>query len=246
MNKRVFLYFGDFPSEILYLLCFVGGCTDSISFILLFHSLVGFMTVNTLYGIIGVTQNSINFSSLYHLFIVVIFIFFVLIHQIYKQLNSKAKHIHPQKELFQALLTKCAFYFLFFLSAHILYQFGYLNEVNIPALIVVSIASFSIYIQNYVIKSGHPIPIATTAMTGNYISLLSELSQVIINPKQFKGQKKVLKHHLFVQIHFWAGVVLTCILSKYFDFLSLLIPFSALVYLTIKACIRQKYLQKEH
>ncbi|KAB8040012.1 DUF1275 domain-containing protein [Silvanigrella paludirubra] len=235
MEKKRFLYFGDFPSEISYLLCFVGGCTDCISFILLFHSLVGFMTVNTLYGVVGFAQNAVSFASLYHLLIVIVFVFFVLSHQIYKQIYSKSKHLQPQKELFHAFFTKCIFYFLFMVSAHILYKLGHLKEANIWALIVVSIASFSSYIQNYNIKSGHPIAISTAAMTGNYVSLLSELAQTIINPKQFKSKKNVLKHHLFVQAHFWSGVIVTCLLSKYFDFLSLIIPFFVLVYLTFRS-----------
>jgi len=125
MEKKSFLYFGDFPSEISYLLCFVGGCTgctDCISFILLFHSLVGFMTVNTLYGVVGFAQNAVSFASLYHLLIVIVFVFFVLFHQIYKQIYSKSKHLQPQKELFHAFFTKCIFYFLFMVSAHILYK----------------------------------------------------------------------------------------------------------------------------
>jgi hypothetical protein len=94
MEKKKILYFGDFPSETSYFLCFV-LLGVALTALVLFYSLVGFMTVNALYVVIGFAQNAVSFASIYHLLIVIIFAVFVLSHQIYKQIYSKTKQLHP-------------------------------------------------------------------------------------------------------------------------------------------------------
>lgn len=67
--------------EIHYAMSFIGGSIEIISFKFLYKALIGYMTSNMVFGINSLAENSFDFSSIYHILIVVIWMIIGAGHQ---------------------------------------------------------------------------------------------------------------------------------------------------------------------
>ncbi|MFL9989389.1 DUF1275 family protein [Paraburkholderia sediminicola] len=214
----------------VYVLCFVGGCMECISFTLLFHSLLGVMTVNTMMGVIGVVQKIDVRQSILHLMTVFAFLALVLAHNI---ISLKRKRMHRSIRNLRCLAAETVLVFIFACGASFLYRHGMMREANVSVFAFVCLGSVALYLQNYVVQLDIQFPTATMVMTGNYIALIVNASRVIARSADREKAVPALKHYVSVHLSFWFGVLVMAIVSRDYDFLSLLLSCALLAILTI-------------
>ncbi|RQS42347.1 DUF1275 family protein [Burkholderia sp. Bp8986] len=212
----------------IYILCFVGGCMECVSYLLLFHTLLGVMTVNTMAGIIGIASNTDLPVAALHLSSVLAFLLTVLLHKVFSLKRRDMMHAehtlsYVRLEFVIILLYACA--------ASYLYRHGYMQHPNIIVFSLVWVGSFALYLQNHVIQPAHPLPVSTIVMTGSYIALLTYSTKIIVGPDNGAEPRVAIKHFLLVHFHFWGGVIAITCIYRYFDFMSLLLPCLALGFL---------------
>jgi uncharacterized membrane protein YoaK (UPF0700 family) len=214
----------DEGSLTVFTLCFVGGCMDCVSYLLLFHVLLGVMTVNTMIGIIGVINHTNIHDAILHLSTVIGFLIMVLVHVIVVRRKGAARPNHT----LHCLTVELVIILAYACVASELHRSGIIREPNVVVFGLACLGSFAVYLQNTVVPSTSGFPTSTMVMTGNYISLLTHTVDIILNSDGKKKARRAAKHFFLVHAHFWGGVAVMAWATQYFDFLALLVPCLAL------------------
>jgi uncharacterized membrane protein YoaK (UPF0700 family) len=228
-NSRKWL--PDDGSLTVFTLCFVGGCMDCVSYLLLFHVLLGVMTVNTMIGIVGIIDHKNIHDALLHLSTVIGFLIMVLAHNllVFKHtgaIRSMRTVPYLAVELVLIVVYACV--------ASELYRHGQLQKPDLIAFALVCLGSFAIYLQNSVVPQDRSFPTSTMVMTGNYISLLTHSLNMLLRSDGKEEARQAVKHFSLVHAHFWGGVALMAYATQYFDFLALMLPCMALGLLILR------------
>ncbi|MDQ4431975.1 YoaK family protein [Yokenella regensburgei] len=202
--------------SVVYTLCFVGGCMDCISFLLLFHTLLGLMTFNTMYGVIGLLNPDSGIHIGFHLYLVGFFIIFVflfkLIHERYRLRQGLSNYAYINLEAIIILVYACLGSYA--LRNQLLAADGWI------AFSIACLGMIPVYLQNYVISHNHSLQTGTVLMTGNYVNMVGNLLALWSG----KADKDALKHYMKVHVSFILGVAVMALASQWFDFLALLLP----------------------
>jgi uncharacterized membrane protein YoaK (UPF0700 family) len=231
MHTPVKKEFADEGSLIVFTLCFVGGCMDCVSYLLLFHVLLGVMTVNTMVGIIGVIDRTDLHNALLHLSTVVGFLVMVLAHRV---VVFRRGGETGSRHTVSCLILELVIILVYAFVASALFHHGQLSEPNLVVFGLVCLGSFAIYLQNTVVPSTGGLPASTMVMTGNYVSLLMHSVNVLMRSEGKRESREAVKYFSLVHAHFWGGVALTAWATPHFDFLALLLPCLALGLLICK------------
>jgi uncharacterized membrane protein YoaK (UPF0700 family) len=197
---------------------------DCVSYLLLFHVLLGVMTVNTMIGIIGVINHTNVYDAILHLSTVIGFLIMVLVHVVVVRRRGP---VHSNHAL-HCLTLELVIIFAYACIASELYRNGMLREPNIVVFGLVCLGSFAVYLQNTVVPSTADFPTSTMVMTGNYISLLTHSVNMILNSDGKREARRAARHFSLVHAHFWSGVAVMAWATQYFDFLALFVPCLAL------------------
>jgi uncharacterized membrane protein YoaK (UPF0700 family) len=228
----------DDGSLTVFTLCFVGGCMDCVSYLLLFHVLLGVMTVNTMIGIIGIIDRKDVHDALLHLSTVLGFLIMVFAHNLIVAARKKPVEAKPT---LSCLTLELAIVLVYAVLASQLLRHGQLREPNLVVFALVCLGSFAIYLQNSVVPSARGLPASTMVMTGNYVSLLTHSVNMLMRSGGKHEARHAVKYFLLVHIHFWGGVAVMAWLAPSFDFLALILPCLALgvLILKLKGSMRQ-------
>lgn len=209
----------------MFTLCFVGGCMDCVSYLLLFHVLLGVMTVNTMIGIIGFIDHKNIQDAMLHLSTVIGFLLMVLAHHL---LVFKQKRTARSNHTIPYLAVELAIILVYACVASELHRHGQLREPSLAAFVLICVGSFAIYLQNSVVPQDGSFPTSTMVMTGNYISLLTHSLNVVLRTEGKAEARQAVKHFSMVHAHFWGGVALMAWATQYLDFFALMLPCIAL------------------
>lgn len=199
----------------VYVFCFVGGCMDYMSYIYLFKTLLGFMTFNTMIGIITLSDNG---KGAFHLLIV---FFFILIAFIMRLVTL---HYPSSKNNRHYLDVEIFLIMLYALLAWYALHHKMLQETNLIALALAVIGSFAMYLQNFIIIHGHQLKTGTTLLTGNYVNFIYALADKITNNRSKEQTHSELVHYAKTWLFFCSGILLMNVIAEWLDFLGLLIP----------------------
>ncbi|MGK0740100.1 YoaK family protein [Yokenella regensburgei] len=203
----------------VYVFCFVGGCMDYMSYIYLFKTLLGFMTFNTMIGIITLSDNG---NGIFHLLIVFFFILMAFIMRLVTLYHPSSKNNRRYLDVEIFLII------LYALLAWYALHHKMLQETNLIALALAVIGSFAMYLQNFVITHGHQLKTGTTLLTGNYVNFIYALADKITNKRGREQTNSELVHYAKTWLSFCCGILLMNIVATWLDFLGLLIPCAAL------------------
>lgn len=201
-------------NSVVYTLCFVGGCMDCISFLLLFHTLLGLMTFNTMYGVIGLLNPGSGILIGFHLYLVAFFIVLVflarVIHQRLRERISNRTYIYV--EVTMILIYACL--------GHYAFRHQWLAPDGWIAFAIACLGMIPVYLQNYVISHNHSLQTGTVLMTGNYVNMIGSLALLWSG----SGERQTVLHYLKVHGFFILGVATMALAAQWFDFLALLLP----------------------
>lgn len=194
--------------------------------------MLGYMTVNTLFGIVSILGGTLTLASWYHFILIFMFIIIGTTYQLTVKIRKRKYTPMRPYEKTRQLGTMIISLAIFLFSAHWFYQNQQLTQENPLTYLCLFFGLLSAYIQNYVLKSAHPTPTATTAITGIYSMIFVHLANFIVerSPKDYD----LMKHHLLVYFHFVLGVVAMYFMIQYIDFLSLLLPLLILTIMLAK------------
>ncbi len=211
--------------SIVYTLCFVGGCMDCISFLLLFHTLLGLMTFNTMYGIIGLFNPESGIKIGFHLYLVLFFIITVFI---MKLIHERAK-LRKGISNFNYINIEVIFILVYALAG----SYAFRNRLLFPdgwlACAIACIGMIPVYLQNYVITHSHRSQTGTVLMTGNYVSMIGSVIVWISSKNNAAENRETVIHYIKVHGSFCCGVMLMAVISRWVDFLGLLLPCTLLL-----------------
>lgn len=192
---------------------------DYMSYIYLFKTLLGFMTFNTMIGIITISDNS---KGIFHLVIVIFFILMAFI------MRLIGLHYPSSKNNRRYLDIEIFLIVLYALLAWYALHHKMLQETNLIALALAVIGSFAMYLQNFVITHGHQLKTGTTLLTGNYVSFIYALADKITNKRSREQTNSELVHYAKTWLSFCSGILLMNIVASWLDFLGLLLPCAVL------------------
>lgn len=250
MKDKKSLIYSSINHEIHYIMSFIGGGVEIISFIYLYKALIGFMTSNMIFGINTFANGGMDYVSLYHIIIVVIWMIIAAIHQIIFVNCNKVKMKTPWHGYAIALTVNCLLLALFMFVGQYMRQHGVLEQEPTPAAMpLVIIGLIFMYIQNFLIKNGGtPYPTTTSVVTTVYVLMATRISGFFNKNCTSTERKASLQeglHYALVLIHFAVGAYVTAKLSSYFGFYSLLLMLLALVLLTLRVWLTHyKYQQR--
>ncbi|MFV9374846.1 YoaK family protein [Citrobacter portucalensis] len=213
-------------SSLVYVLCFVGGCMDCISFLLLFHTLLGLMTFNTMYGLIGFFNPEPGIKIGLHLYLVAFFIVSVFLLKLLHEKASVRKAIANETYI----RIQVGLIIIYAIAGSYTLRHGLLTPDGWQSFLIVSLGMLPVYLQNYVINHNHKSQTGTVLMTGNYVSMISSFVNWLTQKNSASEHKGTVTHYLKVHGSFCCGVVLMAILSRWVDFLGLLIPAALLMF----------------
>lgn len=223
--------------EIHYLMSYIGGCMEVMSFIYLYKALIGFMTSNMVFGITSLVKFNFDFESVYHILIIVIWVLISAIHQVieYKYISK----IKSQWHVYAISLTLNCFLMITFilLGNYMIVNNLFLSHPTINVMPLVTIGLVFMYIQNFIIKNGGTkFPTSTSVVTSVYILMITKLCQsLLINKSKEKTKLKFEGLHYFLVIlHFFIGAFITAILNKYIGFYALVVPLVILIAFCVK------------
>ena len=219
------IWLPDEGSLTVFTLCFVGGCMDCVSYLLLFHVLLGVMTVNTMIGIIGVINHTNIHDAILHLATVAGFLMMVLGHHLI--VAGRKATAHSNRTLY-CLFSELVMILAYACIASELRRHGLLREPNIVVFGLVCLGSFAVYLQNTVVPPTLGFPTSTMVMTGNYVSLLTHSVNMMLSSGGKTEARQAVKHFSLVHLYFWGGVAVMAWATQYFDFLALIVPCLAL------------------
>ncbi|HAT3954651.1 TPA: DUF1275 domain-containing protein [Kluyvera ascorbata] len=223
--------------EIHYLMSYIGGCMEVMSFIYLYKALIGFMTSNMVFGITSLVKFSFDFESVYHILIIIIWLVISAIHQLieYKYISKTKSPWH----VYAISLTLNCFLMIAFIALGN-YMFThelFTNHPTIKVMPLVTIGLIFMYIQNFIIKSGGTkLPTSTSVVTSVYILMITTLCQSFLKNKNKERTRLRFEslHYSLVILHFFIGAFITAILNKYIHFYALIIPSVVLIAFCIK------------
>ncbi|WP_154997424.1 YoaK family protein [Klebsiella quasipneumoniae] len=229
--------------EIHYLMSYIGGCMEVMSFIYLYKALIGFMTSNMVFGITSLARLKLDFESIYHILIILIWLVISAIHQIieYKYINKIKSRWHIYA---MSLTINCILLILFIIDGNYMLKNNlFLNHPTMNVMPLVTIGLLFMYIQNFIIKSGGTkYPTSTSVVTSVYILMMTTFCQSFLASKS--RDKTRLKsesiHYFYVIAHFFVGAFITAILNKYISFYALLIPLLVLIAFSMKIWLIHK------
>jgi uncharacterized membrane protein YoaK (UPF0700 family) len=199
------------------MLSFVGGCIGCVGYIYLFHSLLGVMTANTMIGLIEILQGDLH-HAIFHILFVCGFLVAVAIHKTYAAVSGE----HGSHKITKYLILEVLIILLCCALGTYALSHGQLREPNPLALLITVIGSVAVYLQNYVVMHGYPVPTNTSFMTGNYVSWVGSVVSLMV--QRSENAKKEVIHFTAVHVCFGFGVICSAILSKWLDFFTLLVP----------------------
>lgn len=211
--------------SIVYTLCFVGGCMDCISFLLLFHTLLGLMTFNTMYGIIGFFNPQSGIKIGFHLYLV---LFFILTVFIMKLIHERAKRRQGISN-FAYVNIEVGFIVVYALAGSYALRHQLLSPDGWLSCAIACVGMLPVYLQNYVITHNHKSQTGTVLMTGNYVSMIGSVVTWLSSGAKIAENRETVRHYLKVHGSFCCGVMLMAVISRWVDFLGLLIPCALLL-----------------
>jgi uncharacterized membrane protein YoaK (UPF0700 family) len=198
---------------------------DCVSYLLLFHVLLGVITVDTMIGIIGVINHTNIHDAILHLSAVAGFLTMVLGHHL---IVTRRKGAGQSSRTLYCLISELVIILVYAFVASELRRNGLLQEPNFIVFGLVCLGSFAVYLQNTVVPSTLGFPTSTMVMTGNYVSLLTHSVNMILSSDGKAEARRAVKHFSLVHAHFWGGVAIMAWATQYFDFLALIVPCLAL------------------
>lgn len=81
-NKPLSRVYRTLNHEIHYMMSFIGGCLEIVSFMYLYKALIGYMTSNMIFGIAALANGGMDFESVYHISIILIWMVLAALHQL--------------------------------------------------------------------------------------------------------------------------------------------------------------------
>ncbi|PPC63854.1 DUF1275 domain-containing protein [Pantoea sp. ICBG 1758] len=209
-----------------YLLSFIGGSMEIISFAYFYKALIGFMTSNMLFSVAFLYDGKYDFPSIYHALIILIWVVIATIYQ-FIAIKYKTALTRLQEE-------KSIFYILNFALLMIFMFYGHCEWVNhifgdkpTPAILpLVSLGLLIMFIHNFVIKTGRSkYPTNTAAVTSTYIMMATAFTNAFEehDKRNFVMKSQQAKHYFLVLFHYFIGASVTYLLQKYMDFFSLIL-----------------------
>lgn len=217
-------------NSLVYVLCFVGGSMDCISFLLLFHTLLGLMTFNTMYGLIGFFNPDSSIKIGFHLYLVMFFIVAVFLMKLLHKRASLRKGISN----YTYIKIQVCLIIIYSLAGNYALRHGFLSPDGLLSFLIACLGMLPVYLQNYVISHNHKSQTGTVLMTGNYVSMISSVVNLLTDRHNEIENKALVTHYLKVYGSFCCGVVLMAVLSHWIDFLGLFIPAAFLIYQSMK------------
>lgn len=203
---------------------------DCVGYLLLFHVLLGVMTVNTMIGIIGIVEHKDLDDAFLHLGTVFAFLIMVVGH---KLLPTRKEDVSGSSDLLRSLSIELFLITVYALAASVSRRAGLIDSPNFLVFCLVCLGSFSIYLQNNTVVAIGRFPTSAMVMTGNYISLLTHLLNIAKKSGKDKTARLAVKHFIYVHICFWGGVALMAWAVPHIDFFALLFPCAAIAILIL-------------
>lgn len=228
--------------EIHYMMSFIGGCLEIVSFMFLYKALIGYMTSNMIFGIAALAQGGMDFESYYHIAIILIWMLLAALHPLLAN-RYQARLTSPWQGYAIAMSINCLLLLAFMILGAALMRHGQLGDK--PTLAVMPLVTLGLvfmYIQNFVIKHGGTRqPTATSVVTSVYVLMMSRLSSLFAGQRT-RRERVVLfhegMHYLLVIGHFFIGALITALLSRQMGFYSLLPALLALLLFTLRIWVR--------
>lgn len=224
--------------EIHYAMSFIGGGMEIISFKYLYKALIGYMTSNMIFGINSLAEGDFNFSSFYHILIILIWMLLGAGHQIIaNKYNFHAKSAMHGYAI--AMTTSTFILLLFILIGQYMFRHDLLaDSPTLSVMPLVTIGLLFMYIQNFIIRNGGTAyPTTTSVVTTVYVLMITRLAGSFNRNKTALERRASLSegtHYVMVLIHFFAGAYITIKLSEYYQFDSLYLVFFVLLFLTFR------------
>lgn len=234
--------------EIHYAMSFIGGGMEIISFKYLYKALIGYMTSNMIFGINSLAEGDFDFSSFYHILIIVIWMLLGAGHQIIAN-RCSYRPKSPMHGYAIAMTTSTFILFLFIFIGQYMFGHGLLGETpTLSVMPLVTIGLLFMYIQNFIIKNGGTAyPTTTSVVTTVYVLMITRLAGSFNRNKTALEQRASLSegiHYVMVLVHFFAGAYITIKLSENHQFNSLYLVFFVLLFLTLKVWREHSVLRK--
>lgn len=224
--------------KIHYLMSFIGGSVEVISFVYFYKALIGYMTSNMIFSVIDICDGNFNFASMFHLQIILIWILISTIYQFfYIKFKPKIEAI-PTHTFYSIIFTMNTFLLLaFILIGHRLYNNGIFNaEPSSSIMPLITLGLIFMFLHNFVIKhGGSKYPTNTSVVTSTYILMSTTFASLYYckNRRDFIKKYHESLHYFFVIFHFFLGATITFLLQRHIDFYSLFIPLIVLLCLIL-------------
>ncbi|MDO4642496.1 MAG: YoaK family protein [Cardiobacteriaceae bacterium] len=228
----------DLGFKIHYLMSFIGGSMELISFVYFYKALIGYMTSNMIFSVISIYNGEFTFISTFHMQIILFWmIIATLYHLFYFKFKSKIDAIPNHRFYFYVFIINLFVLLIFVFYGHVLYAhdaFGNEPSPVITPLIILGL--IFMFIHNFVIKhGGSKYPTNTAVVTSTYILMSTSFAALLMsnNRRDFIKKYHEVRHYFLVLFHFFMGATVTFILQKYMDFYSLFLPLGILLFLIL-------------
>ncbi|WP_392398205.1 DUF1275 family protein [Edwardsiella piscicida] len=237
-NKPLSRVYRTLNHEIHYMMSFIGGCLEIVSFMYLYKALIGYMTSNMIFGIAALANGGMDFESVYHISIILIWMVLAALHQLL--VNRYHSRLHsPWHGYAIAMSINCLLLLAFMLLGAAMSRYGLLGAKPTPLVMpLVTIGLIFMYIQNFVIKHGGTRqPTATSVVTTVYVLMISRLFSVFDRQRNRRERLCLYHeglHYLMVIAHFFVGALVTALLSRHIGFYSLSLALLALLLFTLR------------
>ncbi|EDW8121681.1 DUF1275 domain-containing protein [Salmonella enterica subsp. enterica serovar Sundsvall] len=196
------------------------------------------MTSNMLFSVISIYDGSFDFSSIYHVLIILIW---VCIATIYQLISLRVRVLFKNEVCFYfyMLLVNLIVLTIFVVYGHFEYVHGAFGSKPTPTIMpIVTLGLVFMFIHNFVIKHGDSkYPTNTSVVTSAYILMATAFASAFHskNRREVVIKHHEAKHYLLVLLHFFIGSSVTYLLQKYIDFYSLTILIIIICYLMTSA-----------
>jgi len=219
-----------------YLLSFIGGSIEIISFTYFYKALIGYMTSNMLFSVTSLYDGKYDFASVYHAFIILIWVAIATAYQfIALKYKTTLTRLKEEKSIFYIINFFLLMIFMFY--GHWDWVNGIFGDKPSPAIMpLVTLGLVMMFIHNFVIKTGQSkFPTNTSVVTSTYILMATAFASAFEgnDKRAFVMKSHQAKHYFLVLVHFFIGASVTYLLQKYTDFFSLILSLmilGALIY----------------
>ncbi|AVQ85955.1 MULTISPECIES: YoaK family protein [Plesiomonas] len=235
--KKLSIY-SSVNHEIHYIMSFIGGSVEIVSFIYLYKALIGYMTSNMIFGVAALAKGTLDFESFYHISIIVIWMVIAAIHQLLA--NKFDSYLKTPWHMYAISLTiNCVLLITFIALGRFMMVTGALGTGPSPTVIpLITIGLLFMYVHNFVIKHGGTRqPTATSVVTTVYVLMMTSFFKSFnkkLSDTERSDFRKEGSHYLLVILHFFAGAMMTAILSKHYGFYSLVPAAIILIAFTVR------------